>query len=349
MWLATCSIRKPSPRLHSRFTIDRWPIQALRRLEWDSVCDIRVGDEFLGSERYSVCPLRQAAVNYPNPAVRLSNLFRLPFCPFHLEDGSSWLDGGSDSGGSLACDSCVPIALLLWMVFPPRKDSPRVEIRHDRMGFYPSRLGRRFVGEEDIELTIPPESREILISRNSVGGLFDGYRVIVCEQNESQREVKSEFFRRIGERQWQQIAEGIGRATGLPVRMIVRRRPTGGPVEEVPWIVSGRKATLLTLGALITAASPYVAGIAVGILSPRIAITVAVGVTLWLCQMIALYASARKDPTGVKPSILFPLTSIFTFGAAYSFTVVVTTSCFGPTRAGDVLGGSRISRRLRGS
>lgn len=70
-------------------------------------------------------------------------------------------------------------------------------------------------------------------------------------------------------------------------------------------------------------AVPYVGGIIVGYLLPRPAIIVAVGMALWCGQMLAVVACAHLYGTRTKHSILYSLTTVFTFGAAYGLAAAV--------------------------
>ncbi len=67
----------------------------------------------------------------------------------------------------------------------------------------------------------------------------------------------------------------------------------------------------------------YIGGITIGYLLPRPAVIVAVALALWLGQMLAVSAFAHRHRTRTKYPTLYSLTTLYTFGAAYGFAVVV--------------------------
>jgi hypothetical protein len=76
---------------------------------------------------------------------------------------------------------------------------------------------------------------------------------------------------------------------------------------------------IATIGAL-----PYVGGIVVGYFLPSPAIIMAFGMALWFAQMLTAYACAHwLYQTPAKHSILYSLTTLFTFGTAYGLAVVL--------------------------
>jgi hypothetical protein len=70
---------------------------------------------------------------------------------------------------------------------------------------------------------------------------------------------------------------------------------------------------------LLFATIPLLGGITIGILRPRPVIVIAVGIALWLCQTLALFALAKSSR---RKSTLFGklywLTTVFTFAACYA-------------------------------
>jgi hypothetical protein len=73
---------------------------------------------------------------------------------------------------------------------------------------------------------------------------------------------------------------------------------------------------------------PYIGGITIGYLSPHPAVIVAVGLALWFAQMLAIFAFRRRRKTPSKYPIQYSLTTLFTFGAAYGFAIVVVVFMF---------------------
>lgn len=102
-----------------------------------------------------------------------------------------------------------------------------------------------------------------------------------------------------------------------------------GIVQETPWIPLAPKANIargFAAGAI--GAVPYIGGITVGYVLPRPAIIVAVGLALWVGQMLAVSALAHSHRTRTKYPTLYSLTTLFTFGAGYGFAVVVVAFMF---------------------
>jgi hypothetical protein len=111
---------------------------------------------------------------------------------------------------------------------------------------------------------------------------------------------------------------GTTAATGLPVRLLIRQRSMDGTVQERPWVPIAPNASIAKgLAILIIAAVPYIGGVTTGLLMPGPAIVAAIGLALWLGQMIATSAYKRKRPT------LSSLTTAFTFAAAYGLAFVI--------------------------
>ena len=68
---------------------------------------------------------------------------------------------------------------------------------------------------------------------------------------------------------------------------------------------------------------PFVGGILTGWFSPSPGIVIVVGLALWLCLMLALYAAPRTDRK--KFPLLYSLTTLVTFSATYAVCFVVTS------------------------
>ncbi len=213
---------------------------------------------------------------------------------------------------------------MLWLAFPTRHAQARLEVRYGSVSFIPSPRDGSFFGK-----TARGCGRYTSIARDSFlpqffEGMPDGFKLIVCGTDEPEREIKVTFPFILTRRIARNIAEGTTAATGLPVRLVIRRL-TGGTVQETPWIPIAPKAnTARGLASATVGAVPFIGGITVGYLLPRPSIIVAVGLALWLVQLLAISACARwLYHTPAKHSILYSLTTLFTFGAAYGLAVVL--------------------------
>jgi len=152
----------------------------------------------------------------------------------------------------------------------------------------------------------------------------DGYRVIIRALEEPECEIRVLFFARPDEQDCKQLADGITATTGLPVRLVIRRRLANGAVEETPWIPdSGKATTARTVAFMCIAALPYVGGLIMGYLLPGPATIGIVGLALWLGQMLSIFIYAKGSGAPTKYTKLSALTTIFTFGAAYGLAAVV--------------------------
>ena len=210
------------------------------------------------------------------------------------------------------------------LAFPPRSVQARLHIRKDCIRFTPRRMDQRLSGESVVEAAVTAQSREILLSHNFFEGFTDGYRVIVREDDALEREVRVKFFTIPDAQDCRKMAEAMTAATGLPVRLVTRRRSMDGTVQETPWIpVAPRTNRSRGFALAAIAAVPYVGGIIVGYLLPRPAIIAAAGLALWCGQMLAVLACGRWYGTRTKFPTLYSLTTVFTFGAAYGIAVVV--------------------------
>jgi hypothetical protein len=86
---------------------------------------------------------------------------------------------------------------------------------------------------------------------------------------------------------------------------------------------SYEEAAITQKSAMITMVFPIIGGILMGLLSPRpaIIIIIVVGVALWLCQMLALFALAWIDRKAFP--MLHAPTTLVTFCATYAGCCVV--------------------------
>ena len=100
-----------------------------------------------------------------------------------------------------------------------------------------------------------------------------------------------------------------------------------GTVQERAWVPVARNAANAAIVAMLaTAALPYAGGIAIGYLHPPAVIIVTVGMGLWLLQMIVAFVFAHRRHQQVnRSSLLYAISTVFTFGAAYGLAVVIST------------------------
>jgi len=80
------------------------------------------------------------------------------------------------------------------------------------------------------------------------------------------------------------------------------------------------------------ASVPYLGGFEVGYLLPSPSTIAAIGVALWLGQLLAVYGCARWYGMRTKNTKLYAITTVFGFAAAYGLAAV----------AGSILGGHKI-------
>ncbi len=213
------------------------------------------------------------------------------------------------------------IALISRLAFPRRRNLSRLEVRRDRVIFVPRSFDRR-MGASITEVAVPPQATEILLARNSLEGIPSAYSLAIRSASEPEREVRLKFLRVPDAQYCQTIAEGITSATGLPVRLVTRRRSMDGTLHEAEWAPSSRDNEIV---ALAIGAAPFAAGIAVALLRLRSQLIVGVGAACWLgLILVAILASRRRRPSEPSRTALSILSSLFIFGAMYSFSVVVT-------------------------
>ena len=206
------------------------------------------------------------------------------------------------------------IALFLRLGFPPRGAQPSLQFRRDRVRFTPGEI-ERLSAEPVVEAAITAQSKEILLCRDFFEELHDGYRVIIRATDGTECGVGAGFLR-LDSKKSREIVAGITSSTGLPVRLIIRRRLGAGTVQETQWIPPAPKANIVRGFAAVTiVVVPFIGGIIVGYVLPRPAIIVTVGLALWIGQMLATYVLAHTDRTQTKYPLLYSLTTIFTFGA----------------------------------
>jgi hypothetical protein len=251
-----------------------------------------------------------------------------PIAFFYSERGVAWTLHIFDPLASfpsffLTVTMAVALAIALWILFPPRSSLARFEFMHDRVRFIPN-SSARFFGETSEETPISPQSVEVLVCHRYLQERPNGWRVVVRAANGAEGELGRSGLLYLSASNVNALAEAITSATGIPVRVIIRRKPLHGAVEETPWTPPNTKTNTLMGFGLASACLPFVGGIIMGWLSPRPAIVVVVGLALWLCMMLALLVLARTDPSRKKFPTLYSLTTLVTFSATYAVCFVVT-------------------------
>ncbi len=180
--------------------------------------------------------------------------------------------------------------------------------------------------EPVIEAAVTPESREILLCHDFLQELPDGYKVVVRSVDSRESTVSVRFLRLPDVEECREISEGITAVTGLPVRLVMRRRMVDGTVQETPWIPKPRSAR--SYFAVLVMLTPFIGGIAVGRFMPHPSAIVGAGLLLWIGQMLLVRASGNQSGTRPKFPTLYELSTIFTFGASYAFAYVVAAYMF---------------------
>jgi hypothetical protein len=218
------------------------------------------------------------------------------------------------------------ILFALWVLFPPKSTLARIEFTSDRVRFMPNLIARS-IGEQSEETAISSQSAEILICHLFVPQKVNGYRIIVREADGTERELASHSPHTqvdLKKSEIESMAEAITRATGLPVRVVIRRKSPSGAAEETPWTQPSTKGKSLRAAALATVLLPNVGGVLMGSLSLNPTIVIAVGLALWLCMVLAIYLASRTDPSPKRFPLLKALTTLITFSAAYAVCFVLT-------------------------
>lgn len=218
------------------------------------------------------------------------------------------------------------LLFALLLLFPPQSTLARFEFTRNRVSFIPDLIARS-IGEQSEQTAISPQSAEILVCHRLAPHTVSGYRIIVCAADGAERELGGHSPHtqvRLNTSEIDNIAEAITPATGLPVRVVIRRKSSTGAIEETPWRPPSTKGKSLRTAALATVALPYVGGILMGWLSLNPAIVIAAGLALWLCMVLAIYLSSRTGPGPKRFPLLQSLTTLVTFSAAYAACFVVT-------------------------
>lgn len=221
-----------------------------------------------------------------------------------------------------------PIAFFMWLAFPPRGFLPRLEVTRRYVRIVPGRVAR-FFAETPVEIELAANSSEILYCHNAWQGLADGLRLVVRASDGTERDIRATSVDYLSEQQAQRLGEGITTATGLPVLLLKRNRQADGSIRETPWNTPPHRSRIAGGASLATGVVPLLGGSVVGAIWPTPALIFSVGFGLWLSQMVALSLLARWRGSRAKFPLLYSLTTVFTFSAAYGVAAVVVHYFFG--------------------
>jgi hypothetical protein len=220
----------------------------------------------------------------------------------------------------------LPIAFFLLLAFPPRSWLARLEFDRNCVRLVPKPF-LRLIGEPTKEAALGPHPQEILLCRGTQDIAPFGFGVVVRSTDSHDRELTVETANGLCLQESETLIRGITAATGLPVRLVKREAAADGGVKELPWAPVGRFARLGSVAAILGfGAVPFIGGIAAGV-SPVSGLTaVAVGVSLWLLQTLAVFLYAWRSHEKSRTAMLYWLTTAITFAALYSVVFLVTST-----------------------
>lgn len=221
-----------------------------------------------------------------------------------------------------------PIAFFMWLAFLPRGFLSRLEVTRRYVRVVPGRMAR-FFAETSVEIDLTSDSSEVLFCHNAWQELADGLRLVVRASDGTERDIRATSIDYLSARQAQRLGEGITTATGLPVLLLKRRRQADGIIRETSWNPPPRSSRIAGGAALATGVVPFIGGSVVGAIWPTPALTISVGLGLWLCQIVVLFLLTRWSGSRAKFPTVYSLTTVFTFAAAYGLAVVVVHYIFG--------------------
>jgi hypothetical protein len=214
------------------------------------------------------------------------------------------------------------IVFFLKMAYPSRRSLAKLEARHDSIRFIPAPFLNRFLGEPILEATITPQAKEIVLSRDLRDKLSTTWNVSIRSTGEPERSFKTTRLNLTTAQQGHRIVEGIGVATGLPVRMVSRQQTANGAIEETPWSPPASQGKLFGLGLAILVI-PYIGGAIVGYIFPGSAVILAVGFALWLFDVLAISSFARRSRPRTQNLGVHLLARFFMFWTGYGFAFVI--------------------------
>jgi hypothetical protein len=215
----------------------------------------------------------------------------------------------------------APVAIFLKMAYPSPRSLAKLEARRDSIRFAPTWFANRVVGEPILEVSISPHAKEIVLSRDLRDRLPSTWSVSVLSTGEPERSFKTTRLNLTTAEQGNVLVEGIGAATGLPVRLITRQQTGDGTVEEIPWAPPASRGKSMGVG-LAIGVMPYIGGAVVGYVFPRASIVVAVGFALWLFDLLAISAFARRSQPRTKNLGVHLIARFFMFWTGYGLAFV---------------------------
>ena len=214
------------------------------------------------------------------------------------------------------------IAIFLKLAYPSRRSLAKLEATHDSIRFIPARFLNRFLGEPVLEASITPQAKEIVLSRDLRDKSPNAWNVSVFSVGERERSFKTTRLNLTTAQEGHKLVEGIGAATGLPVRMITRQQNVSGTIEETPWTPPASQGKMFGVG-LGIGVVPYLGGAVVGYAFPRPSVILAIGVALWLFDLLAMSALARRAQPKTKSLGAHLLARFFLFWTGYGFAFVL--------------------------
>ena len=216
----------------------------------------------------------------------------------------------------------APIALFVKLAYPSRRSLAKLEATHDSIRFVPNWFANRVVGEPILEASITPQAKEIVLCRDLRDKVPTVWSVSICSTGESDRSFKTMRLNITTAQEGHKIVESISAVTGLPARIITRRQAANGAVEEAPWTPPASQGMMFGIGLGIGIVS-YLGGAVVGYVFPRVSIILAVGFALWLFDLLAITAFARRSEPRTKSLGAHLLARFFMFWTGYGVAFVL--------------------------
>lgn len=201
------------------------------------------------------------------------------------------------------------------------RSSSWIEVDGPRIRFVPSFYAQKLTAETTTEAALLPQS-QIIVSRNTALGMFEGFSVAVRSTDSGGEQVIWRGGRDFEPLRWTQFSTEFSAATGIPVRLVARELTEEG-VRESDWMPARNPRSLAAL--LAVGALPYVGGSLVGWFAPHALIIVLAGLILWALQVAIVYVYRRAGVHAANESNygLYVLTTLFTFSAQYALAIVV--------------------------
>ena len=215
------------------------------------------------------------------------------------------------------------IGWMIRLAFPSRRSLARLEFGNKTIRFVPKRI-LRWIGEPSVEAPILPNLQEIVLCPGTREYPHNGFTVLLRQSNGTSHEVNVPTGSLLNARESEILTQGIGQTTGLPVRLVQRKRGRGGAIEETAWVPAARSPNPSVFAGLILAATPLIGGTLVGFMGLSPAIAAGAGIALWLVMTLVALAIENRFPSKKKFPTLLWLTTLVTFAAVYAVAFVVT-------------------------